>query len=93
MRKGTVTGEIKSILKELNVEYNGCYSDTYRFVEGGRWNNRRVGVKFIGVFLTPEQTELVKIKMENKGFKFDFIRENKGKSYYNTNGTRFCFKY
>jgi hypothetical protein len=79
MRKGTVTGEIKSILNELNVEYNGCYSDTYRFVEGGLYSNRRVGVKFIGVFLTPEQTNIVKTKMEEKGFKYDFIRENKGK--------------
>ena len=93
MRKGKITGEIKSILNELNVEYNGCYSDTYIFTEGGSYNDRRVGVKFIGVFLTPEQTNIVKTKMEEKGFKYDFIRENKGKSYYNTNGTRFCFRY
>jgi hypothetical protein len=93
MRKGTVTGEIKSILNELNVKYNGCYSDTYRFVEGGLYSNRRVGVKFIGVFLTPEQINIIKTKMGEKGFIYDFIRENRGKSYYNTNGTRFCFKY
>ena len=29
MRKGTVTGEIKSILNELKVEYRNCYSDSY----------------------------------------------------------------
>jgi hypothetical protein len=90
MRKGTITGEIKSILNELNVKYNGCYSDSYF---NKLSNNKRVGVKFIGVFLTPEQTELVKIKMENKGFIFDFIKENRNRSLYNTNGTRFCFQY
>ncbi len=93
MRKGTITGEIKSILNELNVKYTGCYSDTYIFTEGGLHSDRRVGVKFIGVFLTPEQTNIVKTKMEEKGFKYDFIRENKSKSLYNTNGTRFCFRY
>lgn len=93
MKKGTVTGEIKSILNELKVEYRNCYSDSYFNKQGSLYNRKRVGVKFVGVFLTPEQTELVKNEMESKGFIFDFIKENRSKSLYNSNGTRFCFKY
>lgn len=93
MRKNTVTGELKSIFEELNIKYGGCYSDTYNLKEGDDSNLKRVGVKFIGVFPTQEQINIIKNKMSEKGFTYDFIRENRGKSLYNTNGTRFCFKY
>jgi hypothetical protein len=93
MRKGTVTGEIKSILNKLNIKYTGCYSDTYNLKEGDDINLKRVGVKFIGVYLTQEQINIIKDKMSEKGFMYDFIKENRGKSLYGTNGTRFCFKY
>jgi hypothetical protein len=93
MRKGTVTGEIKSILNKLNIKYTGCYSDTYNLKEGDDINWKRVGVKFIGVYLTQEQINIIKDKMSEKGFMYDFIKENRGKSLYGTNGTRFCFKY
>jgi hypothetical protein len=93
MRKNTVTGELKSIFEELNIKYTGCYSDTYNLKEGDDINWKRVGVKFMGVYLTQEQINIIKDKMSEKGFMYDFIKENKGKSLYGTNGTRFCFKY
>ena len=93
MRKGTVTGELKSIFEELNIKYTGCYSDTYNLKNGDDVNLKRVGVKFMGVYLTQEQINIIKDKMGKKGFTYDFINENRGKSLYGTNGTRFCFKY
>jgi hypothetical protein len=93
MRKGTVTGELKSIFEELNIKYTGCYSDTYNLKNGDDVNLKRVGVKFMGVYLTQEQINIIKDKMGKKGFTYDFIKENRGKSLYGTNGTRFCFKY
>jgi len=93
MRKGTVTGELKSIFEELNIKYTGCYSDTYNLKNGEDVNLKRVGVKFMGVYPTQEQINIIKDKMSKKGFTYDFIKENRSKSLYNTNGTRFCFKY
>jgi hypothetical protein len=93
MRKNTVTGELKSIFNELGIKYGGCYSDTYTLKNGSDVNLKRVGVKFISVFPTPKQINIIKDKMSKKGFIYDFIRENNNPSLYNTNGTRFCFKY
>jgi hypothetical protein len=82
MRKGTVTGEVKRILKDLGVEYSSTYSDPYG--EG------RVGAKFCGVYLNDQQKQTVIGKMEQQGFTYHFIKENTG-GYRFTNGTRFCF--
>ncbi len=80
MRKGTVTGEVKSIVKELGLNYNTTYSDNYV--------RNRVGVKLVGVFLTEDQKEIVKNKMIERGFTYHYIREN---CYGYLDGTRFCF--
>jgi len=85
MIKGTVTGELKSIFGELGIKYGGCFSDLY--------GPNRVGVKFMNVFPTPEQTQIIKTKMEAKGFIYDFIKENKFSNWGRSHGTRFCFKY
>ena len=82
MEKGTVTGEVKRILKDLGVHYGTVFSDKY--------GEDRVGAKFCQVYLTDEQRQVVKEKMEEKGFTFHFIRENVN-SYSWRNGTRFCF--
>lgn len=82
MKKGTVTGEVKSILKELGVKFDFAYSDNYP--------NNRVGAKLVGVYLTEDQKQIVKDKMKERGFECSFIRENSG-GYYSTSGTRFCF--
>lgn len=82
MRKGTVTGEIKRILKDLGVAYGSTYSDPY--------GDGRVGAKFCGVYLTEEQKQVVKDKMEQQGFVLHFIKENTN-GYRFSNGTRFCF--
>jgi len=84
MKRGTVTGEIKSILGELGIKINywKVFSDTYP--------KGRVGVKFSEVYLDPTQKDIVKTKMEERGFKYSFIKENlNSDSEYE--GTRFCF--
>lgn len=93
MRKNTVTGELKSIFNELGIKYGGCYSDTYTLKNGSDVNLKRVGVKFINVYPTQEQINIIKDKMSEKRFIYNFIRENSSTSLYNTNGTRFCFEY
>jgi len=82
MRKGTVTGEVKSILKELGVSYGFAYSDPYK--------GNRVATKLTNCYLTEEQKETVKVRMKERGFEYSFIKENaNGWTFYN--GTRFCF--
>ena len=82
MRKGTVTGELKSILKELGVQYGFAYSDNYK--------GNRVGAKLTECYLTEDQRETVKNKMKERGFEYSFIKENIS-GYQTFNGTRFCF--
>ena len=82
MKTGTVTGEIKRILKDLGVNYGSTFSDSY--------GENRVGVKFCRVFLDEKQKQIVKERMEGQGFTFHFIRENQN-SWAFWNGTRFCF--
>lgn len=81
MRLGTVTGDLKSTLKDLGIPSNkGTYSDTY--VDG------RVGVKVCGILLDAGLKEVIRAEMEQKGYTFHFIRENGTGSL---SGTRFCF--
>ncbi len=82
MRKGTVTGEVKMIVKELGLEWNHSYSDNYV--------RNRIGVKLVGTYLTDEQKEIVKNKMIEKGFTYHYIRPNVSSWRYCA-GTRFCF--
>jgi len=82
MRKGTVTGEVKSIVKELGLSWSNTYSDNYV--------RERVGVKLVGTYLTAEQKEIVKNKMIERGFTYHYIRENDSSWRYCA-GTRFCF--
>lgn len=82
MKKGTVTGEIKRILNDLGVKFSSTFSDSY--------GENRVGVKFCKVYLDEKQKQIVKEKMEEKGFTFHFIKENVN-GYFCFNGTRFCF--
>ena len=82
MKQGTVTGELKSILKDLGVNYGSVFSDKYK--------ENKVGAKFCEVYLTNEQKQIVKEKMEEKGFTFHFIKEHID-SYTCWGGTRFCF--
>lgn len=83
MRKGTVTGEVKMIVKELGLKWLHAYSDNYA--------KNRVGVKLVDCYLTLEQEQIVKTKMEEKGFKCSFIRRNSNGWMGHCNGTRFCF--
>jgi hypothetical protein len=81
MRKGTVTGDLRITLAELGVPSNrGVYSDPY--------TKGKVGVKVCDIRLDDQLKEVVKTKMEQKGYTFHFIRENNA-SYFS--GTRFCF--
>ena len=82
MRKGTVTGEVKMIVKELGLEWDHSYSDNYV--------RNRIGVKLVGTYLTDEQKEIVKNKMIEKGFTYHYIRPNVS-GWFHFNGTRFCF--
>jgi len=82
MKKGTVTGEVKMIVKELGLKWLHAYSDNYP--------KNRVGVKLVDCYLTLEQEKIVKNKMEEKGFICSFIRRNVN-GYQGCNGTRFCF--
>ena len=82
MRKGTVTGEVKMIVKELGLDWFHAYSDD-------RVRNS-IGVKLVNTYLTEEQREIVKQKMAEKGFVYRYIRENKS-GWGHCNGTRFCF--
>jgi len=83
MRKGTVTGEVKMIVKELGLKWLHAYSDNY--------TENRVGVKLVDCYLTLEQEKIVKNKMEEKGFICSFIRRNVNGWMGHSNGTRFCF--
>jgi hypothetical protein len=84
MRKGTVTGEVKMIVKELGLKWLHAYSDNY--------TENRVGVKLVGTYLTDDQKQIVKQKMIDKGFGFRYIRENDNGWMGHCNGTRFCFQ-
>jgi hypothetical protein len=84
MRKGTVTGEIKSILQGLKIKYTNVFSDKYGV--------NRVGVKFCKVVLTEGEKQTIRDEMEGRGFTYHFIRENNGGCWHNYyKGTRFCF--
>ena len=65
MKRGTVTGEVKSILSELGVQYDFAYSDNYA--------KNRVGAKLVGVYLTDDQKEIVKNKMIESKQKLELI--------------------
>ena len=82
MRKGTVTGEVKMIVKELGLDWRSSYSDNYV--------RNRIGVKLVGTYLTDVQKEVVRDRMVEKGYTFHYIRENKY-GWGHCNGTRFCF--
>ena len=83
MKRATVTGEVKSIVKDLGLEWRHAYSDNYV--------RERVGVKLVGTYLTEEQTEIVKNKMIERGFTYHYIRRNDNGWMGHCNGTRFCF--
>ena len=83
MKKGTVTGEVKSILNELGIKYHLVFSDKY--------GENRVGVKVCEVYLTENQKQVVRTKMEQKGFIYQFIKENRQSGWNLFRGTRFCF--
>ena len=86
MKKLSVTKALKDILLELGITYKTTFSDYLP--------NNRVSVKFSGAYFSDEQKQLVREKMEEKGFEFQFIKESKVPdwsvgSYWD--GTRFCF--
>ena len=83
MRKGTVTGEVKMIVKELGLDWRSSYSDN-------RVRNR-IGVKLVGTYLTDVQKEIVRDRMVEKGYTFHYIRENNYGWMGHCDGTRFCF--
>ena len=83
MKRGTVTGEVKSIIKALGLSWNYAYSDN-------RVRNS-VGVKLVGTYLTESQKWVVKSEMIERGFTFRYIRENANGWRGDCNGTRFCF--
>ena len=83
MRKGTVTGEVKMIVKELGLDWRSSYSDNYV--------RNRIGVKLVGTYLTDVQKEVVRDRMVEKGYTFHYIRENNYGTYGHCDGTRFCF--
>jgi hypothetical protein len=70
MKKATVTGALKSILKDLKLEeqYYISYSD--------KRANGKVGVKFSGLFLNEKQKEVIKTEMEKLGFEFYSFKDN-----------------
>jgi hypothetical protein len=82
MQKGTVTGEVKGILKDLGIKYRFAFSD--------RYGENKVGAKLVGAYLTDEQKQIVRERMEAQNFTFHFIRENNN-SRRGCAGTRFCF--
>lgn len=83
MRKDTVTGEVKMIVKELGLNWISSYSDNR--VRG------RIGVKLVGTYLTDIQKEIVRDRMVEKGYTFHYIRENNYGWMGHCDGTRFCF--
>ena len=62
MKKVTITSELKSIFKELNIPFGNSYSDSR--------SDNKVGVKFRGVFLDSDVEKEVIARMESKGYKF-----------------------
>jgi hypothetical protein len=86
MKKPSVTSELKKIVGELGIQYKTTFSDYLP--------KDRVSVKFSGAYFTDEQKEIVKSKMEEKGFVFQFVKESivpewsAGSLW---DGTRFCF--
>ena len=50
MKKGTVTGEVKRILKDLGINYGITFSDKY--------GETKVGAKFCQVYLTDDKNKL-----------------------------------
>lgn len=81
--KNSVTTEVKSIVKDLGLNWDLAYSDS-------RGRNS-VGVKLVGTYLTNNQKQIVKQKMIERGFQFRYIRENDN-GFKGCNGTRFCFQ-
>ena len=93
MKKVSVTSALKEVLKGLNLEAKGLVFADPRKPKG----QKATGVKFCGLKITDSQKEKVISEMENRGFKFHYIRYNKRRlsHYYYTSGiyagTRFCF--
>ena len=86
MKRVTITSELKSIFKELNIPFGNNYSDPR--------SDNKVGVKFRGVFLDYDIEKEVITRMEGKGYRFSKLTKRK---YVNTpwliwsQGTRFTF--
>ncbi len=104
MRKNSITRALRVILtKDLGKTIDFVFSDNYGFPTQTERNylikttGKRVGVKFSKVWLDDKEKEVVKSKMEEKGFIYHFINENNNcnSRCYGTlyNGTRFCFEY
>jgi hypothetical protein len=83
MKKLSVTTELKKIVEELGVQYETTFSDNL--------SNNRVSVKFSGAYFTDEQKEIVRSKMEEKGFVFQFTKGDTASGWSPWEGTRFCF--
>ena len=84
MKKQTVTGSLRKIINELGLIEKIRFSDTRK--------NNRVGVKFVGIFLTKDQQEIVKTKMQELGFEYHAFRVNNVIHPWRYDGTRCTFK-
>ena len=94
MKKVTVTGELRKVLKSLKLGTGRfVFSDTRKprnLAEG----TKAAGVKFVGLEITEEQKNKIITEMEQLGFKFHYIRYNNNFMGYSRgywSGTRFCF--
>ena len=88
LSKMTITGALRSVLKQMGVKTHMVYSDSRK--PGGV---KAVGAKFVNVKLSKAETAEVIKSMTDAGFVHHYIRWNVGTGYYShwSNGTRFCF--
>lgn len=85
----TVTKALRTTIKNIkpSAELGKAYSDTRTPNPGVK----AVGVKFVGLFLSPAECDQLTQQMEESGFKHHYTRVNTGSFKEKAAGTRFCY--
>ena len=102
MKTMSITKELKKTIDEMDLpiifkerKYRWTFTDYYKTKDP---NKKQTSIKFVGLYLSEENKNIVKLKMEKKGFKFEFFKESYPPPHpyfqdsdYGNWGTRICF--
>jgi hypothetical protein len=102
METGSITKELKKTIEGMDLpliyegrKYRWTFTDYYKTKDP---NKKQASVKFVGLYLSEENKDVLRLEMEKKGFKFEFLKESYPPphpyfqdSIYGNWGTKICF--